>query len=196
MILSSAVVVYTALLSLSNFASAEDPRLYDRPALLNFEHNYHDAFKTIDNERRRQRNLIDLDLEDGDGNVADICTAEIPAESPLDLRITKAHAGKSTLVLFYQLNSSVQYEVSVIWLLHLNLVCLCLIVFAHHICTNRSNDHLSFIIINCDNAHLPAHGYDSVRISVITYSEQPPTFVNDKNTSLEWDYSGAFRYRW
>ena len=136
MILSSAAVVYTALLSLPTYyVSADDPRLYDRPALLNFEHNYHDAFMTIDNERRRQRrNLIDVeDLDDGDGNVADICTAEIPAESPLDLRITKAHA---------------------------------------------------------------SHGYDAVRISVITYSEQPPTFVNDNNTSLEWDYSGAFRYRW
>ena len=134
MILSSAAAIYTALLSLPKFSSAEDPRLYDRQPLLTFEHNYHDAFNQIDNERRRQRNLIDVtDLEDGDGNLDDICTAEIPAESPLDLRITKAHA---------------------------------------------------------------ARGYDVVRISVITYSEDPPIFVNDNNTSLEWDYSGAFRYRW
>jgi len=135
MILSSAAVVYTAaLVFLPTYVSADDPRLYDRPALLNFEHNYHDAFKSIDDERRRQRNLIDVEnLEDGDGNLDDICTAEIPAESPLDLRITKAHA---------------------------------------------------------------KHGYDVVRISVISYSEQPPIFVNDNNTSLEWDYSGAFRYRW
>ena len=130
MILSSAAATYTSLLYLPIYVSA-DPRLYDRPALLTFEHNYHDAFRTIDNERRRQRNLIDL--EDGDGNLDDICTVEIPAESPLDLRVTKAHA---------------------------------------------------------------ANGYDTVRISVITYSEEPPTFVDDDNTTLEWDYSGAFRYRW
>ena len=132
MILSSAAAIYTSLLYLPIYVSADDPRLYDRPPLLNFEHNYHDAFTTIDNERRRS--LIDvMDLEDGDDNLDDICTAEIPAESPLDLRVTKAHA---------------------------------------------------------------KHGYDTVRISVITYSEEPPTFVNDDNTTLEWDYSGAFRYRW
>ena len=39
--------------------------------------------------------------------------------------------GKSALVLYCHMNSSVQYEVLVIWQLHLNLVYLYLIVFAN-----------------------------------------------------------------
>ena len=42
-------------------------------------------------------------------------------------------AGKSALVLFYHVNSCVQYKVSVTWVLHLNLVCLYLNAFANHI---------------------------------------------------------------
>ena len=41
-------------------------------------------------------------------------------------------AGKSAFELFYLMNSHVQYAVLVIWLLHLNLVCLYLIAFANH----------------------------------------------------------------
>jgi len=40
-------------------------------------------------------------------------------------------AGKSAFVLFYVLNSCVQYQVSVVWPLHLTLVCLYLIAFAN-----------------------------------------------------------------
>ena len=43
-----------------------------------------------------------------------------------------AAAGKFALVLFYDMKSCDQYEVLVICLLHLNLVCLYLVVFANH----------------------------------------------------------------
>ena len=107
-----------------------DPRLKDRPPLLTFEPNYHAAFESIDNERRL--NLTDVAGEINNDN----CTALIPPESPIDLRITKAHASR---------------------------------------------------------------GYDVVRISVITYSASPPTFVSNpfgNGTLLDWDYSGKFKYRW
>jgi len=42
-------------------------------------------------------------------------------------------AGKSALVLFCIINSCVHYELLVIWLLHLNFVCLYLITFTSHI---------------------------------------------------------------
>jgi len=42
-------------------------------------------------------------------------------------------AGKSAFVLFYHMNSNVQYEFSVIWLLHLNLVFLYLTAFKPHL---------------------------------------------------------------
>lgn len=107
-----------------------DPRLKDRPPLLTFEPNYHAAFESIDNGRRL--NLSDVVDEINNDN----CTALIPPQSPIDLRITKAHASR---------------------------------------------------------------GYDFVRISVITYSASPPTFVSNpvgNGTSLDWDYSGKFKYRW
>ena len=107
-----------------------DPRLKDRPPLLTFEPNYHAAFESIDNGRRL--NLSDVVDEINNDN----CTALIPPQSPIDLRITKAHASR---------------------------------------------------------------GYDVVRISVITYSASPPTFVSNpagNGTSLDWDYSGKFKYRW
>jgi len=49
----------------------------------------------------------------------------------------EAHAGKSALVLFYDMNSCVQYKVS------LNIIC-----------TNICYNLLSFVIINCDNARI------------------------------------------
>lgn len=107
-----------------------DPRLNERPPLLTFERNYHAAFESIDNARRLS--LTDI----GDKIENHNCTAQIPPESPIDLRITKAHASR---------------------------------------------------------------GYDAVRISVITYSATPPTFESNplgNGTSLEWDYSGKFKYRW
>ena len=42
-------------------------------------------------------------------------------------------AGKSAFVLFYIMNSCVHYKLLVIWLLHLNFVCLYLITFTSHI---------------------------------------------------------------
>ena len=50
-------------------------------------------------------------------------------------QLRKALSGKSALVLFYHMISCVQYsyEVLMIWSLHLNLVYLCLIVFAKHV---------------------------------------------------------------
>lgn len=107
-----------------------DPRLNDRPPLLTFEPNYHAAFESIDNERRLR--LVDIGGKIKNHN----CTAQIPPESPIDLRITKAHASR---------------------------------------------------------------GYDAVRISVITHSAAPPTFVSDplgNGTVLDWEYSGKFKYRW
>ena len=58
------------------------------------------------------------------------------ANSKLLDRATEAMnlAGKSAFVLFYQMNLSVQYEVSV-RLLHLNLVCLYLTAFKPHVLT-------------------------------------------------------------
>ena len=41
-------------------------------------------------------------------------------------------SGKSAFVLFYCVNSSVQYEVSITWPLQLNFICLYLIVLATH----------------------------------------------------------------
>ena len=43
------------------------------------------------------------------------------------------YAGKSAFVLFYIMNSCVHYKLLVIWLLHLNFVCLYLITFTSHI---------------------------------------------------------------
>jgi len=53
------------------------------------------------------------------------------------------------------------------------------------------------------------HGYDAVRISVVITSAVAPIFVrrsildadgssvnNNEGETLEWDYSGAFKYRW
>jgi hypothetical protein len=109
-----------------------DPRLKDRPPLLHFESNYHDAFATADQQRRRASVI----------NGHDLCSSAIePPVSPLDLRITKANA---------------------------------------------------------------KHGYNVMRVSVITYSMEPPAFVSgslggnatDEDESLSWDYSGAFKYRW
>ena len=62
--------------------------------------------------------------------------------------------GKFALVLFYDMNSCVQYKVSTTWLFYLTLVCLYWLPL-HIICTNICYNLLSFIIINCDNAHLP-----------------------------------------
>ena len=58
-------------------------------------------------------------------------------------------AGKSALVLFYDMNSCVQHKVSTTWLFYLTLVCPLLIALAN-ICYNL----LSFVIINCVNAHV------------------------------------------
>ena len=59
-----------------------DPRLNDRPPLLTFEHNYHDAFAAIDKQRRRDQE-IDINL----------CSASaIDPISPVDLRVSKAQA--------------------------------------------------------------------------------------------------------
>ena len=112
-----------------------DPRLKDRPPILHFEANYHGAFAASDDQRRR-RNLVEI------GDI-DTCSAEInPPVSPIDLRVTKAHA---------------------------------------------------------------QHGYDMVRISVITYSKDPPTFTRgpidveggaSTSEDLTFDYSGKFQYRW
>jgi len=66
-------------------------------------------------------------------------------------------AGKSAFVLFYHMNSNVQYEFSVIWLLHLNLVFLYLTAFKPRVLTEATIVSLSFIVINYDNAHLPDH---------------------------------------
>ena len=52
------------------------------------------------------------------------------------------------------MNSCVQYKVSTTWLLYLALVHLYWLPL-HIICTNICYNLLSFIIINCDNAHLP-----------------------------------------
>jgi hypothetical protein len=67
-----------------------DPRLKDRPPLLTFEPNYHAAFESIDNGRRL--NLSDVVDEMNNDN----CTEDalIPPQSPIDLRITKAHASR------------------------------------------------------------------------------------------------------
>ena len=85
--------------------------------------------------------------------------AEVPEDySPryADMYFDNSSAGytfgtgmSAFVVLFYHMISSVQYEVSMIWLLCLNLICLNLIVFASH-CTNRTFIRLSYIIINCD----------------------------------------------
>ena len=107
-----------------------DPRVSERPPLLTFEHNYHDAFAAMDKQRRRDQE-IDVNLCDA---------SAIDPVSPLDLRVTKAHAN---------------------------------------------------------------HGYNVVRISVITYSVDAPKFVRlgidgseGAEEDLNWDYSGPFKYRW
>ena len=61
---------------------------------------------------------------------------------------------ESPRLLFYHMNSCAQYEVSMIWLLCLTFVCLYWLPL-HIICTNICSNILSFIVINCDNAHLP-----------------------------------------
>jgi len=66
-------------------------------------------------------------------------------------------SGKFALVLFYYVNSCVQYDVSVMCLLHLVLVHFYMIVFAT-LCTNICYKYLSFVFVNRDNAHLPGHG--------------------------------------
>jgi len=60
-------------------------------------------------------------------------------------------AGKSSLVLFYDMNSYVQYEVSTTWLFQLTLFCLYWLPFISYILTYVIIS--SLVIINCDNAH-------------------------------------------
>ena len=59
--------------------------------------------------------------------------------------------GKSALVLFYHVNSCVQYDALVIWPLHLTFVYLYLIAFTPHALTYVTITSLS----NHNNAHLP-----------------------------------------
>jgi len=74
-------------------------------------------------------------------------------------------SGKSASVLFYHVNSSVQYEVSAIWLLRLNFVCLCLIcLYKPHALTKLLSS--LFYIHNWNNAHLPdvpRNDYNAIR---------------------------------
>ena len=51
--------------------------------------------------------------------------------------------------MFDHVNSSVQYEVSVMWLLHMNLICLYRLPLQTRY-TNKSYYLLSFLIINCE----------------------------------------------
>ena len=62
--------------------------------------------------------------------------------------------GKSAFVLFHYVNSCVQYDLLATWPLHLTLLCLYLLPL-QTTCTNICSYHLSSIITNCDNAHLP-----------------------------------------
>ena len=62
-------------------------------------------------------------------------------------------AGKSAFVLFYHVNSSVQYEVSMVWLLHLTLVFLHYCLCNPHILTDVKSS--LFIFLNLVNAHPP-----------------------------------------
>lgn len=129
------IVVY---LTLSAGAVLADPRLVERPPLGHFEHDYHASFREADEHRRRKAQASN-----------DECSSAIdPPVSPIDLRVSKAHA---------------------------------------------------------------SHGYDAVRISIVSTSLDPPTFVRrplptmvdvveDGNTMddevLSWDTSAPFQYRW
>lgn len=108
-----------------------DPRLVERPPLGHFEHDYHTSFQEADEQRRRKAQASN-----------DKCSSAIdPPVSPIDLRVSKAHA---------------------------------------------------------------SHGYDAVRISIVSTSLDPPAFVRRpmadssavEDEVLSWDTSAPFKYRW
>jgi len=46
--------------------------------------------------------------------------------------VVSSRAGLSVFVIVFHMNSRVQYEVPVIWILHLNFMCLYLNAFVNH----------------------------------------------------------------
>ena len=96
--------------------SDADPRYLERAPLGHFEVDYHSAFRMT--------------------RADDYCSsAQIEPESPIDLRVSKAHA---------------------------------------------------------------SHGYDTVRISIVSYTATAPTLtrLKDPEEELSWDHSAPFQYRW
>ena len=90
-----------------------------------------------------QSNNIKLRVEVGDVSEIEYCKSIIgvPKNNStnalsvfhLGAVMSGAPPGMSAFVLLYYVNASVQYKVSVIWLLRLNFLCLRLIVFANHV---------------------------------------------------------------
>ena len=88
-------------------------------------------------------NGIDLQIKVGDVSDMLYCKSIIgvPEDKSTDALsvfhlgavMSGAPPGMSAFVLLYYVNASVQYKVSVIWLLRLNFLCLRLIVFTNHV---------------------------------------------------------------